>query len=57
MFKTRSVQRHWRHEKYRNLFEKPEQSGDLGVHGMIILKWILKKKSFMWIGFIWLRIS
>jgi hypothetical protein len=31
---------------------------DIGVDGMIILKWILKKyKGRIWIGFIWLMIG
>jgi hypothetical protein len=34
-----------------------EWDRSLGVHGRVILKWILKKQSGrMWIALIWLRI-
>jgi hypothetical protein len=41
----------------QNLNER-DNLGDLGIHGRIIVKWVLTKRNTrVWIGFNWIRIG
>jgi hypothetical protein len=48
-------------DSFRVFVEEPEGKdhlGDIGLDGVILLKWILKKQGRrLWTGFIWLRIG